>query len=301
VKAAIFLDSIPDLPHNLPAMSNAHSTLLFCGRLHPLLVHLPIGIILLLTLLEYLGRFNKFKQANAGSGIILAAALSTAWLTVLCGWLLSREGGYPTPLVQWHFWTGIGTALALTGTGILHQVDLKKAYRGGLYLSTLILIITAHFGGSLTHGGNYLFQFAPPFLRSLFSASPEGKSDPALGGAAINSAYAAIAHPLFQKYCVECHGPTKSKGELRLDSAEALLKGGKSGSVLAPGKPSESEILRRLQLSPAEEDHMPPEGTPQPTPSEITLLEWWINTGASIDKKPGDLNPSADIERMLGK
>ncbi|MDE3147836.1 MAG: hypothetical protein KGL37_00070, partial [Acidobacteriota bacterium] len=80
-------------------MSGPPAIALFFGRLHPLLVHLPIGLILLLAVLELLARFPRFKHANANSGIILALAIPATLVTVLCGWLLSLGGGYQQHLL----------------------------------------------------------------------------------------------------------------------------------------------------------------------------------------------------------
>ena len=66
---------------------------LFFGRMHPLLVHLPIGLMLLLALLEWMSRWPRFKQANAGVGVILLVTVPAAVLTALFGWMLSRGGG----------------------------------------------------------------------------------------------------------------------------------------------------------------------------------------------------------------
>ena len=65
------------------------------------------------------------------------------------------------------------------------------------------------------------------------------------------------------------------------------------------GKAAESLMIRRLLLPLSQDDHMPPEGKPQPTSAEIGLLEWWINAGAPETRIVGDLKPDADIVRML--
>ena len=91
-------------------MSTASELGLFFGRLHPLLVHLPIGLIVLLTFLELLTRFPRFKQATANVGVILTLTVPAAAFSVLCGWLLSGGEGYQERLLQWHKWTGVGTA-----------------------------------------------------------------------------------------------------------------------------------------------------------------------------------------------
>ena len=80
------------------------------------------------------------------------------------------------------------------------------------------------------------------------------------------------------------HFPTRvpipaGEGGLRVDSLEALLKGGTTGPALVAGKTGESLMVKRLLLPLDHEEHMPPEGKPQPTPAEITILQWWTESG----------------------
>ena len=52
--------------------------------------------------------------------------------------------------------------------------------------------------------------------------------------------------PILESSCLDCHGPTRRRGNLRLDSAGAARKGGKSGAAIVPGKPAESLLLGRI-------------------------------------------------------
>lgn len=283
-------------------MSGPPAIALFFGRLHPLLVHLPIGLILLLAVLELLARFPRFKHANANSGIILALAIPATLVTVLCGWLLSLGGGYQQHLLQLHKWMGIGTAAVCAVAGLLYWLDLKKAYRGCLFAGVAVLLVASHFGGSLTHGSDYLVRYAPAFMRNWFSAAPAAPRAPAAVKARdIKTllAFTDVVHPILQKDCVQCHGPEKSKGKLRLDTLALALKGGDSGAVILPGKPADSPLLKRIHLSPDDDDHMPPDGKPQPSNADVQLLEWWVQAGAPGDKTMADLKPPAQVERIL--
>jgi len=67
-------------------------------------------------------------------------------------------------------------------------------------------------------------------------------------------------------YCESCHGPEKQKGKLRLDSLEALMKGGENGPVVVAGNPKKSPLVARVLLPATDDDHMPPEGKPAPSP-----------------------------------
>ena len=79
--------------------------------------------------------------------------------------------------------------------------------------------------------------------------------------------------------CTKCHGQHKQKGELRLDTREAAMKGGESGASIAPGKPDESDLLRRVVLPTADDEHMPPEKKVIES-QNIETLRKWIAAGA---------------------
>jgi YHS domain-containing protein len=103
----------------------------------------------------------------------------------------------------------------------------------------------------------------------------------------------------FSRMSVACHGPDKAKGGLRLDSLQAVLKGGKSGAILVPGNAAASELIKRLRLAPDHDDHMPPAGKPQPTADEVALLQWWIDAGAAGDKTATELKLPANLQSFI--
>jgi Leucine-rich repeat (LRR) protein len=283
-------------------VSNPPEIALFFGRLHVLLLHLPIGLIVVLALLEFLARSRQFKHANISSGVILAFAVPSAILTAACGWLLSLGGGYQERLLQLHKWTGLATAAILLAAGVLYRYDLKKPYRWCLVASLLVLVVASHFGGSLTHGSDYLVKYAPGPLRAWLNSSPKSQPPPAAPqrkDVAEIQAFTGVIQPVLQQNCVSCHGPEKAKGHLRLDSFAALLKGGENGPVVNPGNAKESDLIKRLRLPLNSDDHMPPDGKPQPGEDEIALLQWWVDAGASSDKKVAELKPPANIQRVL--
>jgi uncharacterized membrane protein/mono/diheme cytochrome c family protein len=274
---------------------------LFLGHFHPLLVHLPIGLVLLMAFLELLARVPRFSQANSNNGLILALAVPAAAIAALFGWLLSQAGGYQDKLLQWHKWTGIATACACALAAILYRFDLKKAYRWCLFPCVGFLIVAGHFGGSLTHGSDYFVRYAPAPIRTLLAGTTKAKTPVQTNRVEIAqlSAFSGVIQPVLQQNCVSCHGPEKSKGGLRLDTLEGITKGGKSGPVIAAGKGAESELIKRIHLPATDDDHMPPNGKPQPSTDEVALLQWWVDAGAPGDKKIGDLKPSLKINQLL--
>jgi hypothetical protein len=85
--------------------------------------------------------------------------------------------------------------------------------------------------------------------------------------------------PLLRRACVECHGPEKQKGGLRLDSRAALLQGGENGSPIEPGKPDRSELIRRVALAKGADGVMPARGEPL-SKDQVDVLRAWIAAGA---------------------
>jgi uncharacterized membrane protein len=275
-------------------MSGQEDITQFFGHLHPLLVHLPIGLIVLLALLEGLALFPRFKNANASSRFILALAVLFAVFSVVCGLLLSSGGSYGEHLLQWHKWTGIGTAAACCLAGAFYWLGLKRSYRVSLCGTLIALVIASHFGGSLTHGSDYLVRYAPAPLRALFGSS--GAAAQVKSGKVKDvrqlQAFTDVVRPILQQNCVSCHGAEKSEGGLRLDSMEALQKGGKSGAVAVSGKPLESILVKRMQLPLTEKEHMPPEGKPQPSPAQLKVLQWWVSAGMPAATTIAELKPT---------
>ena len=92
--------------------------------------------------------------------------------------------------------------------------------------------------------------------------------------------YAKDIKPLFEKSCFKCHGTEKQKGKLRLDSLEAVKKGGEDGEVIVVGKSEKSPLVHAIAaLDP--DMTMPPEGKGDPlTKEQVGLIRAWIDQGA---------------------
>ena len=86
--------------------------------------------------------------------------------------------------------------------------------------------------------------------------------------------------PLFEKSCFKCHGPEKQKGDLRLDTLEATLKGGDGGPSVVAKDSAKSTVVHTVAR--LDEDYaMPPEGKGDPwTKEQVGLLRAWIDQGA---------------------
>ncbi len=105
--------------------------------------------------------------------------------------------------------------------------------------------------------------------------------------------YKDIVAPVLSAKCAGCHGEEKPKGKLRVDSLEAILKGGNEGASVVAGKVDESPLLQRVYLPLDDDEHMPPEDKTQLTAEETAVLAFWVSSGAKGSGSVGDLKPDA--------
>jgi len=112
-----------------------------------------------------------------------------------------------------------------------------------------------------------------------------------------DSSFAARVEPVFAQNCVTCHGPSRQKGGLRLDSYEAILRGGKSGPVIKAGDPKNSKLFQRISSAHDSDNIMPPPGKTPLSTDQIKLIELWISAGASPNLAANAVEDAASIAR----
>ncbi|MBE9465822.1 c-type cytochrome domain-containing protein [Dyadobacter subterraneus] len=277
----------------------------FIGRFHPVLVHLPIGFLLIAALLEIGKRTGKISVSDSSITFILFWSAIGATMACIAGYLLSLGGGYDEELLSDHQWQGIGVAVFAWIAWLFKsgKISIGSAiYLPALGLSTILTFTAGHDGGSLTHGDGYLTQYTPEPFRSLAGIPPRTEEKTEIKPITdINQAvvYKDIVQPILEMRCVQCHNANKQKGGLRMDNMAMLLKGGEDGPVFVSGKALESAMIKRCLLPETDDDHMPPKGKPQLSDSQIALLSWWIEQGASADKKVSDLKISEQVKPAL--
>jgi uncharacterized membrane protein len=269
----------------------------FVAHFHPLLVHLPIGILLIGLLLQWLSQKEKYKSFQQVVPTVLLCGAITALASCITGYLLSISDDYDKTLVNWHMWMGIGVALT---SFILYAKERnpqfavnKKVLSVGLLM---LIMITGHLGGSLTHGSDYLTQ---PLADVFGNDSIAPKTIKPVPNVQEALAYNDVIQPILQTKCYSCHGSHKQKGKLRMDDVAMLMKGGKDGKVIEPGNADSSEMIKRLLLPVDNQDHMPPKEKPQPSESQIALLHWWITNYADFTRKVKDLKQTDKIKPVL--
>lgn len=253
------------------------------GKFHPLLVHLPIGFFFLAALLRILTVLKKITVSDSVFKWVLLSTFLVSICSIGTGWLLSGSGEYDDTLRVRHQWSAVLF-------GVLVLLLYFTRYQRGIHdvlwgLALLVLTVTGHYGGSLTHGEDFLWkaEAEPLLIENVQEAR----------------VYEELIRPVLEKKCYSCHGPGKQKGELRLDLPEFLLKGGGDGPVLEAFHPGRSLLMMRILLPESDEDHMPPKGKPQVTKSELQLLEWWISQGADFHKRSRELEQSESVRILL--
>jgi uncharacterized membrane protein len=293
--AAVLWSAFLFLLYRMPPNGHEQGTAFqFVGRFHPLMVHIPIALLVLVPVMELAGRRPAWAHLRPAAGWLLSLAAIAALATALDGWLLAWSGGYRGRDVTDHMWAAAWLVTACGAAAAARRAGSPRAlYAVLLALAVSIMVRTAHTGGVITHGEGYLTDKMPGRMRAWFGMPPvapkaaeaAASSQPVRAGPGSaepsNPAfYPAHIAPLFSRSCVSCHGPKKHKGGLRMDSYEQLMRGGEDGRVVVPGNPKSSDIIRRLRLPPSDDDSMPSDGENPFTQEEIQMLEHWIAAGA---------------------
>lgn len=274
----------------------------FLGRFHPLVVHLPIGFLLLAGIAEIIARRRGIVLNNAISIMLLCGAVA-AVLAVILGWLLAGEGGYDESTLFWHRWIGVAVAAVSIIAWLAKSGQLQLAsrtYQASLMVLVVLISITGHLGGNLTHGPDYLLEYAPEPVSKLLGGSQKQAIVLAEDPDSVK-VYQHIIAPLLESKCLDCHNQTKLKGELNLATQEAILEGGDNGEVMVAGNAHESEIFKRITLRPDNKKFMPPGGKTPLSYNEVKLIEWWLNSGADFEKSVLEIGVDPEMKFVLSQ
>jgi len=270
------------------------------GHLHPLIVHLPIGIVIFAYIMMILQQFRKIDMNAAIDLALLLGTLSSVFACI-AGWFLAKSGDYDTDAIFKHQWMGISTAIL----GFLAYF-LKK-YRWILATATIIcLTIAGHFGGNITHGEAYLFTFKSKSSTTLDTAKIASfesiDTTQSMNHAATRKTfvYRDKIIPILKTKCYNCHSASKKKGSLRLDSEDYIKKGGKNGRIMTLGNPNKSTLFTHLILPEDDDKHMPPKSKTQLTKNEISTIYSWIKKGGSfVEEIETTANEKALVETFI--
>ncbi len=259
------------------------------ARFHPLIVHMPIGILFFAFALEVIKRWKKRTDMEFSIGIALFLGAISSIAAVATGLMLADEGGYETAALNWHKWMGIALAVVSVVAFLNHAKNYFRQYQFPvLALVSLLLVFTGHFGGNMTHGEDYLFS--KPVDGTIMIQN----IDEAL-------VFDQIIKPILDTKCNSCHNPSKAKGELIMTTTSGLFAGGKGGTVFDFEDHLNSPFLKRVALPLDDDKHMPPKGKSQLTEDEVALLQWWISNEACVECRVAEMEARDPLNEILEK
>ena len=264
------------------------------GNFHPLVLHLPIGIVFLTVMLEMMGwiSFGKWKPVTT-FGLFLAVVTGcVACITGLVDMLNEPHKG--DDLID-HMWAGVGF-VAILMLAFFAKIWGRNANGRGFFYAILLFASAgvmgfgAHIAGKRVHGDVF------PKIGAAIDAIPEEEKKPIPD----RLAYEDVVVPILQAKCYRCHAEGKGKkGGLLMDSFAALIEGGDDeGPSIIPGNAEESPMITRIHLPNEDEYHMPPYKKAKPenqlTDAEKNLLGWWVSIlPKGVEEQPEDLSLSA--------
>ncbi|TAD86996.1 MAG: hypothetical protein EAY75_06730 [Bacteroidetes bacterium] len=249
------------------------------GRLHPLLLHFPATLwVLLAVWLLFLKNITDVPT-HRGIALRMLDVLAVATpVTAITGLWLGSEAGYEEG-VNNHRIAGVALSwFSLLVYATAHLWMAKRKWLWAVCAGSLAgVTITGHGGASLTHGADFVWE-------PLLQKKAEGL--PALNEALV---FAHGIQPVLDSKCVSCHNEAKTKGGLLMSTVAGLLKGGEHGALWDSTNPSLSLILQRLHLPLQNKEHMPPKGKVQPSEEDIRLISEWVEAGSSFTQRFSDL------------
>lgn len=306
----------------------------FLGRFHVIAVHLPVGIILLIPILEIASRFPSLKHLRGALPFVLWIGFFAGIAATALGFVLMGSEGTGGKAMELHLWTGLSVVLFTFLSLVFLLRQHTALYLLALAASVVTVSAAGHFGGAMVHETDYLAEHAPEKLKPLLLAglgsngdSDSAENSPAIGDSgpggdgspetgetgetgdgetaestpppplAEQSAYTALVAPILEAKCNECHNENKIKGKLRLDTHELILAGaeGSDFPTVVPGDVEESELIFRSTLPEDDPDYMPPKGEGL-SPEEIEILSLWIAKGATTELTVAGLGDDPGIE-----
>lgn len=223
------------------------------GNFHILALHVPAAVLLIVPLFEF---FERHEAATATVRRLSVFSAAGTWGAVLCGILHAHFNGFAGEAIELHLWGGIA-ASAFAGLASLLLTRSFKVRLASQVVAIGVMSFAAHVGGELQHGDGFPFKPNKAVLKQQ-----ELPLTPVIDNGQKRDDYAQVIAPILEAHCVECHGAKKVKGKLRMDSLEALKKGGSEGAAFVAGDLKKSLMHVRVTLDPSDEEFMPTEGNP---------------------------------------
>jgi uncharacterized membrane protein len=274
----------------------------FLGRFHVLVLHIPIGIIVAIFVLELLKRQERFRHLDAAAPFLWMAGAISAIATVILGYMHFSEGSFTGASGAQHRTFGTALAIIMTVIALLRCSKFAPNYRPVFLPASILMVllasITGHYGGNLTHGSTFLIEYAPQPIRALFGLSARR---PPVESLAAADPFLDLVGPMLQSRCSTCHNEDKHESDLVLTTYEGVMRGGETGAAVVARRPQFSELYRRVSLPGDDEEFMPAEGKTPLTDEQIQIIEWWINAGLPHDTRMDAVEeqPDSAVEALI--
>ena len=253
------------------------------GKLHPAIVHLPIGFILMVFFYEwYKGR---------GSVALWFITLLSSLIAMGTGFILLKTGYYEGLNMFLHMVMGVITTIIVALLFFAKWKDINFFNSQNTFLKVILLVVLTvggHMGAELTHGEEYL---PLPFQTKVDTVVDLSNKETVV-------VYEDLIRPIFKAKCNRCHEEGDSRGKLNMQTEEGLLSDKFGDPAVMPGDLENSEIFKRISLHPWEKKYMPPSG-PDLTYAEKRVIEWWIVSGASFTEDIKKMEVPEDIKSLL--
>jgi len=143
----------------LDAAAERHRQMLLIGRIHPVLVHFPIGLVLAAAAAELIAIHRRRPAWHTVAVANVRAGAAMGVLTAVAGWVLaSAPFVEPTRLLSWHGRMGVAAAVAAVGAALFStwpRVPSRRSvfvYRAALFGAAALVAIAGHLGGMLVWG-----------------------------------------------------------------------------------------------------------------------------------------------------
>jgi uncharacterized membrane protein len=260
------------------------------GKLHPLIVHFPIALLVAALLFALWARVRGGHIKHAIRPLLIFGA-GMAVFAVATGWMLAEHENFFGRAAQnllLHRWLGVGGTAAAVILVFLIKERRPEGPLGfaGLAVVAAVVSVTGHFGGLLVFGADHwVIEDAGSNTRLVDPAGPKRVGQPESPDAPADLSklpekvtYAHV-RPVFRKSCLRCHDARKRKGDLRLDQKKFAMEGGESGVVIKPGDSKGSRLFEMVSLPRDHEDYMPSKGDPL-SQFDVALIGRWIDQGA---------------------
>ena len=245
----------------------------FIGRFHPIILHLPIGGLAALFVMEIINSYRPQLNLDSACSILLWFSVITVIPSAILGFVLASSGNYDDELLNLHKWLGWLTALVCVWL-LYFNSKSKKTYRVFLYTNVIFLLFAGHFGGQLTHGKDYLTKYMPISMKKVLNIDDERnylvvdrKIDSLSTGATY---YTNQIKPIIENYCYKCHGQEKQKGDMRFDNIDWDMVNGFDAEKW-------NMMLNEINLG-----EMPPSDELQLSEDDRRILVEWITE--NLDK-----------------